>query len=151
LVVLSQLPVLDAAIRLPPRASDPHRTLKILGGDLAAIPLARLRDKLERAGFICINCFKSCWLNFGTGPINDAAAMTHCLKNFDFDVYFISSPRCKDLLKYLDAFFRNTTGRVGFFYVGHENFGENVKGVLRWPDNNSMFRRLPCNRATSKE
>jgi hypothetical protein len=26
-----------------------------------------------------------------------------------------------------------------------------VKGVLRWPDNNSMFRRLSCNRATSKE
>jgi hypothetical protein len=26
-----------------------------------------------------------------------------------------------------------------------------AKGVLRWPDNNSMFRRLSCNRATSKE
>jgi hypothetical protein len=26
-----------------------------------------------------------------------------------------------------------------------------IKGVLRWPDNNSMFRRLSCNRATSKE
>jgi hypothetical protein len=26
-----------------------------------------------------------------------------------------------------------------------------VKEVLRWPDNNSMFRRLSCNRATSKE
>jgi IMP cyclohydrolase len=25
------------------------------------------------------------------------------------------------------------------------------KGILRWSDNNSMFRRLSCNRATSKE
>jgi hypothetical protein len=25
------------------------------------------------------------------------------------------------------------------------------KGVLHWPDNNLMFRRVSCNRATSKE
>jgi hypothetical protein len=25
------------------------------------------------------------------------------------------------------------------------------QGALRWPDNNSMFRRLSCNKATSKE
>jgi hypothetical protein len=26
-----------------------------------------------------------------------------------------------------------------------------LNGVLRWPDNNSMFRRLACNKATSKK
>lgn len=99
--------------------SDPQRTLKTLGRDLATIPLARLRDKAERVGFICINSFKSYRLNLGTGPINDAVSMAHCLKSFNFDVYFISSPHCKDFLKYLDAFFRNTTGQLVFFYVGH--------------------------------
>jgi hypothetical protein len=33
----------------------------------------------------------------------------------------------------------------------YQHCQKKLKGVLRWPDNNSMFRRLSCNRATSKE
>jgi hypothetical protein len=35
--------------------------------------------------------------------------------------------------------------------VDRKEDNDELKGVLRWPDNNSMFRRLSCNRATSKE
>jgi hypothetical protein len=34
---------------------------------------------------------------------------------------------------------------------GVKDSSADFKGVLRWPDNNSMFRRLSCNRVTSKE
>jgi hypothetical protein len=62
--------------------------------------------------------------------------MAHYLKNFDFDAYFISSPRCKDLLKYLDAFFRNTTGQFVFFYVGH---GHSLRDVDEIDGNDEAF------------
>jgi hypothetical protein len=55
-----------------------------------------------------------------------------------------------------DCDFFESVGLLPFWAITVSNlmdFGGTppFKGVLRWPDNNSMFRRLSCNMATSKE
>jgi hypothetical protein len=100
-------------------AYDPIRTLQTLGRDLSSIPLSRVRKNMTKSAFICINTQKSYRLNLGTGPINDAVSMAKCLKEYEFDIYFLTNPHCRNFLCYLDLFFRNTVGQLVVFYVGH--------------------------------
>lgn len=100
-------------------AYDPVRTLQTLGRDLSSIPLSRVRKNMAKAAFICLNAQKSYRLNLGTGPINDAVSMAKCLKEYEFDIYFLTNLHCRNFLRYLDLFFQNTVGQLVVFYVGH--------------------------------
>jgi hypothetical protein len=100
---------------------DPIRDLKEYGRDLADIPVSRLPSKLENTAFLCINTYTSYRLNIGVSPINDAVLFAHRLKKFGFMIYFLHNPHARSFLKYLDVFFRNVTGQLVLFYVGHGN------------------------------
>jgi hypothetical protein len=101
--------------------ADPVRDLKEYGRDLAAIPVSRLPPKLENAAFLCVNTYTSYRLNIGTVPINDAVLFAKRLKKHGFSIYFMHNPHARSFLRYLDVFFRNVTGQLVFFYVGHGN------------------------------
>jgi hypothetical protein len=101
--------------------ADPVRDLKEYGRDLAGIPVSRLPSQFENAAFLCINTYTSYRLNIGTTPINDAVLFAKRLKKFGFSIYFLHNPHARSFLKYLDAFFRNVTGQLVLFYLGHGN------------------------------
>lgn len=99
--------------------SDPVRRLKTLGRDVASVPISRIPTDMEKVCFICVNTYTSYRLNLGTGPMNDAVSFAKCVKNFDFEVYFMHNPHSRNFLKYLDAFFANTKTELVVYYVGH--------------------------------
>lgn len=74
---------------------------------------------MEKACFICVNTYKSYRLNLGTGPLNDAVSWAKCMKGYGYENYFLHNPHSRNFLKYLDAFFANTTRELVVYYVGH--------------------------------
>jgi hypothetical protein len=106
--------------------SDPVRELKKFGRDVGASPISRLPATFGRVALICCNNYSSYRLSLGTGPINDAVSFAKCMKQFDYEVYFLHNPRSRNFLTYLDAFFSRTTDRLVFYYVGH---GTNVRDL----------------------
>ncbi|OHT08161.1 Clan CD, family C14, metacaspase-like cysteine peptidase [Tritrichomonas foetus] len=99
--------------------SDPVRRLKEYGRDLGTIPISRLPTEIEKAAFICVNTYTSYRLSLGTGPMNDAVSFAKCLKSSGYQIYFLHNPHSRNFLKYLDAFFKNTTYELVVYYVGH--------------------------------
>lgn len=107
-------------------SSDPVRRLKELGRDVSSVAISRLPTNLTKACFICVNSYTSYRLSLGTGPINDAVSFAKCMKNFEYEVFFLHNPHSRNFLKYLDAFFKNTSVELVVYYVGH---GTSVKDV----------------------
>jgi len=48
------------------------------------------------------------------------------MKTYGYDIYFLHNPSSKKFLDYLDVFFKRTTERLIFYYVGH---GTNVRDL----------------------
>jgi hypothetical protein len=99
--------------------TDPIRQLKTYGRDVGAIPVSHVPQSFNKVAFLCINTYKSYRLNLGTGPINDAVSLAKCVKRFEFEIYFMHNPHARNFLKYLDVFFKATTGQLVVYYVGH--------------------------------
>jgi hypothetical protein len=132
--------------------------LKTFGRDLTGIPLSRLPTTLKKAAFLSVNSYDSYRMNLGTGPINDALSIAKCLKNYDFNVFFMLNAHCTNFLNYLDAFLKQTTVQLLIFYVGQgvttpdvesEDTGESDPafifddGVIRGGD---VVCHLSCNK-----
>jgi hypothetical protein len=99
--------------------SDPIRVLKTYGRDVGAIPFSRVPTAFPKAAFLCVNTYTSYRLNLGTGPINDAVSLAKVVKAYGFEIYFMHNPHARNFLKYLDLFFKATSGHLLVYYVGH--------------------------------
>jgi hypothetical protein len=98
---------------------DPIRILKTYGRDVGAIPLSHVPQSFKKVAFLCVNTYTSYRLNLGVDPINDAVLLAKCLKRYEFEVYFMHNPHARNFLKYLDVFFKATSGQLVVYYVGH--------------------------------
>jgi hypothetical protein len=76
--------------------------------------------------FICCNNYSGYRPSLGTGPVNDAVSFAKCMRQFNYQVFFLHNPGSHNFLTYLDAFFSRTTDHLVVDYVGH---GTNMRDV----------------------
>jgi hypothetical protein len=95
---------------------------------------------MEKVAFLVINTRVSYRLNVGISPINDANALAALAKAHEFEIYFIHNPHVRNFLRYLDRFFKNTTGKFLLYYGGHgDSVANSDAGETEHPDEAFVF------------